>query len=333
MLRPFVSVVTPFHNTVDYLAQCIESVLNQTYDEFEYILVDNCSTDGSSEIAEEFACRDSRIRLFRRTELLSQVKNYNRALQEMCPASQYCKIVQADDLIFPECLQLMVDAFAESESIGLVSSYWLKGNEVRGSGFPFPDRVMFGGDLARHYLREGLWVFGSPTTVMYRSSLVRDGKPFYDELSLHEDTEKCFQILQNWNFGFVHEVLSFSRAENESISSTARPYDPVALDRYILIQRYADAFLETAEARVLKRDSKRLYYRSLAHQALKFRDARYWRYHIDGLKTLGETLDRPYLAYQIGQEALWMAANPGATIGRANRVMRRWSARSEVLSH
>ena len=119
------------------MAQCIESVLAQTYSAFEYILVDNCSTDGSGEIAEKYARRDPRIRLIRRSQLLSQVQNYNRALAEISEASQYCKIVQADDFIFPECLRVDGEAFEQSETIGLVSSYGLKGNVVRGSGFPY----------------------------------------------------------------------------------------------------------------------------------------------------------------------------------------------------
>ena len=50
--QPLVSVVTPFYNTADYLGECIESVLRQTYENWGYVLVDNCSTDGLSEIAE-----------------------------------------------------------------------------------------------------------------------------------------------------------------------------------------------------------------------------------------------------------------------------------------
>src|SRR5882724_1947710 len=162
MSQPLVSVVTPFHNTAAYLAECIQSVLAQTYSNFEYILVDNCSTDGSTEIAERYAGRDPRIRLIQRTQLLSQVQNYNRALEEISDASSYCKIVQADDFIFPECLRLMVEAFEQSESVGLVSSYDLKAGRVRGSGIPYQTARFQGRDIAKLYLRHSIFPFGSP---------------------------------------------------------------------------------------------------------------------------------------------------------------------------
>ena len=58
---PLVSVVTPMHNTVDYIEECIESVRRQTYEHWDYVIVNNWSTDGSAEIARRFAELDPRI--------------------------------------------------------------------------------------------------------------------------------------------------------------------------------------------------------------------------------------------------------------------------------
>jgi glycosyltransferase involved in cell wall biosynthesis len=147
--QPLVSVVTPFHNTAEYLPECIESVLNQTYGAFEYILVDNCSSDGATEIAESYTRRDSRIRFLRQSSLLPQVQNYNSALSYISRQSVYSKVVQADDYIFPDCLKLMVQAFEQSTAIGLVSAYDLKSNVVRGSGFPERRTVLSGREAAQ----------------------------------------------------------------------------------------------------------------------------------------------------------------------------------------
>ena len=313
---PLVSVVTPFHNTAAYLSECIQSVLAQTYTNFEYILVDNCSTDGSQEIASDFARRDPRIHFLKRHELLPQVSNYNAALERISERSEYCKIVQADDAIFPDCLRLMVEAFQQSDSVGLVSSYYLKGTTVRGSGFPYPATFMPGRELAKFYLRTGTFFFGSPTTVMYRSSLIRTGRQFYDESLLHEDTEKCMQILQEWDFGFVHQVLSFLRLGNDSISCRVRHFCPDSLDWYIITQRYAPIFLQKEEASALMRRTHREYYQLLAHEAIRLPSLDFWRYHVDGLKTLGSSLEKGYLSLQVLKKVSGLVLNPAHTVRR-----------------
>ena len=320
---PLLSVVTPFRNTARYLAECIESVLAQSYTEFEYILSDNGSTDGSTEIAEEYARRDPRIRLIRQPRLLSQVQHYNRALAGISGASKYCKIVQADDSIFPECLRLMVQAFEQSESIGLVSAYDLKRNVVRGSGFPYPGSLFSGKEIVRAYLRTGLFVFGSPTTVMYRASLVREQEDFYEDELLHEDTEKCIQILECWDFGFVHQVLSFLRTENESISSSAYLFCPDNLDYYIVVKRYSGAFFDSGEAAALVRGAEQDYYRALARKTLKFPKKAFWSYHQKGLKTIGESIDWRCLTFQTALELVLILANPASTIARTFRFVQK----------
>ena len=243
--RPLVSVVTPFYNTADYLAECIESVLAQTYREFEYILLNNCSTDGSLEIAERYACSDSRIRLQTNPNFLTQVQNYNAALELISPASQYTKIVQADDSIFPRCLEEMV-AIAESDpSVGIVSSFVLRGRKVVMDGFPFTASVVSGRDVCRFQLLREARFFASPTTVMYRSDIVRAKQPFYEEGRYFEDTENCFDLLQDWKFGFVRQVLSFERDDNESIMSRVTALYPNwwMLEHLIVTRQYGPKFL------------------------------------------------------------------------------------------
>ena len=326
-IRPLVSVVTPFYNTARYLPQCIESVLTQSYPEFEYILMDNRSTDGSLAIAESYARRDARIRVIPCSEFVPQLQNYNRALGEISDASQYCKIVQADDYIFPECLALMVQAFEQSKSIGLVSSYRLHGDVIAGSAYPYPTTMLPGRECARWCLRTGIYPFGSQTTVMYRSSLVRQQNPFYNESLPYADLEKCMEILAHQDFGFVYQVLSFSRLDDESITGSIESFAPYALAGYIITQRYASIFAEPSEASFLRRKSRRVYYRVLAKAAMQLREPAYWRYHGVGLKVLKEkTINWPYLVLQVGLMSLWLALNPGMT---AIAVMRSWKRRKK----
>ncbi len=257
--------------------------------------------------------------MIRQPCLIPQAPHYNQVLTEISPDSKYCKFAQADDTLFSDCLRLMAETFERFESVGLVSSYYLKGSIVKGSGFPYPKRVLPGKEAARFYLQTGNFVFGSVTTVMYRSSLVRDCQPFYREDLLHEDTEKCMEILKQWDFGFIPQVLSFLRTDNvnESVTAGWRAWQPDALDWYIIVHRFADVFLEPAEARELKLSAKRDYYHMLAAAALKRRDAAFWEYHRKGLATLGQTMNKPYIALLASQRLLDMAANPGHTLAHA----------------
>ena len=283
---PLVSVVTPFYNTAKYLRECIESVLAQSYVRWEHILVDNHSDDGSLEIATEYARRDGCVRLYRNADFVGQVANYNGALARISPDSTYCKIVQADDWIFPNCLAEMVCLAEENPGVGIVSSYRLKGTQVNEVGLPYPSRAVSGREICRRQLRDGLFVFGSPSTVMYRSEIVRCRRPFYEEGRLHEDTEACYEILREWDFGFVHQVLSFTRTENESISGSVAGFRPNLLDKLIVLKKFGRDFLNEDEFQDCWQLVEQRYLKFLARSTFFGRDKALMAHHRKGLESI-----------------------------------------------
>ena len=132
--QPLVTVLTPVYNNAEYLAECIESVLAQTYANWEYVIVNNCSTDGTLEIARRYAARDARIRVHDNDTFLGAEANHNLAMRQLSAGSRYCKLVFADDWLFPRCLEDMVAVAERHPSAAMVGCYGLDGSRVLWDG-------------------------------------------------------------------------------------------------------------------------------------------------------------------------------------------------------
>jgi glycosyltransferase involved in cell wall biosynthesis len=324
--QPLVSIVTPFYNTAPYIAECIESVLGQTYTNFEFLLVDNKSTDGSREIAESYAARDKRIKLFHNAEFLDQLPNCNGALERIDPASRYVKMALADDVLFPECVSRMV-ALAESRpTAGLVAAYYLYGDRVDGSGIPIDHSCVAGRDALRLTFLNSCFLTGTPTTVLYRADIVRSRKPFFKLGLYHADTEAAYEILLEHDLGFVHQVLSFVRIDNESITRSVKDLYPVPVDIFVAVQKFAPQVLTTKEFEYVRDRAVRDYFGLLGRMALRFKERRFWDYHRRVLATMGMQLSwLDVLPWSLA-EFLHIALNPENTARRALRLMRRRNA-------
>jgi glycosyltransferase involved in cell wall biosynthesis len=298
--QPFVSVVTPFYNTRDFLAECIESVLRQTYQNWEYILVDNSSTDGSGEIAAHYASRcPEKIRLIHTASFLTQVQNYNFAIACISHNSKYCKMVQADDLLFPDCIASMVEVAEAHPAVGIVASYELAGESVDLDGLPYPSPEVTGRDACRVYFLEGKYLFGSPTSSLIRSDVIRARRPFYEERHAPiEDAHVCFDLLKTWNFGFVHQVLTYSRRGNESTLSRILPFGFLFLSRLSIVVQHGRDYLSAEEYHRCLRHAEREYFVHLAKSAcaLRRQTQEFWEFQRRAL----EALD-----YALGWRLLW----------------------------
>ena len=311
-----VSVVTPFYNTADFLAECIESVLRQSYQNWEYVLVNNCSTDGSAEIAEKYARQDPRIHLYSNDSLLSQVENYNHALSLISTQSKYCKMVEADNWLFPECLEKMVKLADCHADVGVVAAYYLKGTAVAGGGGSPEVEVYQGREVCRKKLLTASFYTGSPTAVMYRADSVRSRQPFYPVGRFHEDSDVVYEILEQHSLGFVPQILCFQRIDNPSILTKAKSFGPGVLNRFLEVEMYADRFLTPREALRVRRDARGQYFAFMGRGAIRMREHAFWQYHFRGLKTIG--WKPPY--FRIAVAAVWQTVelilNPLDTIRR-----------------
>jgi glycosyltransferase involved in cell wall biosynthesis len=280
--RPLVWVVTPVHNGDRYLAECIDSVLSQTYDNWRYLVVDNRSTDRTPDIARDYAARDSRISLHRNSEFLPIIANWNHALRFLPEDAKYCKVVHADDTLSPECLERMVHVAEANPSVGIVTSYILWGDELRHDGF-VPDRVeVIGGrEICQATLEGRCYVFGSPSALLLRADLVRERPAFYNEENLHGDTEACFDLLRTVDLGFAHQVLTRKRVHAEAMTSFAVRINTFHHGWLTILAKYGACYLDRGEyARQLALRMAR-YLIFLAKAALqgKFRDPSFREHH------------------------------------------------------
>jgi glycosyltransferase involved in cell wall biosynthesis len=314
--QPLVSLVVPVYNEAEFLAECMNSILAQTFQRWECTIVDNCSSDGSAEIARHYAAVDPRIRVHENERFLRAVPNYNGGLRQISPSSKYCKIVFADDWIFPECLERMVEVAEEHASVGVVGAYGLQGSDVMWAGLPFPSRLVSGREICRRLFLDGLYVFGTGTSLMFRADIVRSREPFYNELNLHADSEACCAILRDWDFGFVHQVLTFTRVREGSLFQFSRGLNTFIAGRLHDLVTHGPDCLTAQEFRTCLGRKLSEYYQFLAARLIRPYDKKFWDYHKRKLTEAGVGFDRVRLAKALLGKATNAVLNPKATVER-----------------
>ncbi len=296
---PLVSIVTPVYNGEKYLAPCIDSVLAQTSANWECVIVNNCSKDRTLEIAKEYASRDPRIRVHNNAEFLPAIDNWNYALRQISPASKYCKVLHADDWLFPEFLERTLSVAEANPSVGVVSSYRLCNNAVDCDGLPYPSAVTCGRDICRRHLLGKLFVFGSPSTLLIRSDLVRIRPQFYQPIGGETDVAACCDLLQECDFGFVHQVLSFTRVHSDSISDALGQLHNRLPEKLAILQRYGPVYLTANEFAQRNKQLMDEYWRVLRESTFEFRGKPFWDFHRKQTARLGKPLTKSRRAWWV----------------------------------
>lgn len=212
--KPFVSILMPTYNAEKYLRESVLSILNQTFQNFELLIIDDESTDRTREIMEEYAGRDSRIKLLNGPKRgIAAALNYGIDQSR----GDYIARMDADDLSLPERIQIQVNIMEKNKEIGVCSSlcmlYYCNG-ELKENPICPPD----------HQAIQCFLLFSNPIThssvVMRKSILGNDVR--YDENVVAEDYHLWTRLICITQFYCVQEPLIHFRWDNQEKLTTVK---------------------------------------------------------------------------------------------------------------
>jgi len=210
---PKVTVLLPVHNGEAYLEEAIESVLHQTFSDFELLIIN----DGSIDRTEEIICSlpDKRIRYLKNPACLGLVKTLNRGLREA--RGEYVARMDADDICVPERLALQVDYLDRHSEVGILGGQTIDFNERRRKQYL---RYTGHDDITANLLFSTTLCH---PTVMMRAAMVRQYHLWYDESALHcEDRELWTRASRQVRLANLDTVVLHYREHDQSVNSRYR---------------------------------------------------------------------------------------------------------------
>lgn len=219
VLQPKVSVLIPTYNYGHFLDEAIQSVLAQTFDDFELIIMDNCSTDNTEAIVQPYLT-DPRVNYHKNEKNLGLVGNWNKCLDHA--QGQYIKFLCADDKFHPHLLEKFVAVMEAHPNVVLVTSFnTYFGDRHRERVRPFTGLVN-GQEARRHIIKDGgkNWV-GEPSAVMFRKSGLAVGH-FNPKLVALIDKEYWLRLLTLGDCYVIPESLSYFRWHDSAQTAKVR---------------------------------------------------------------------------------------------------------------
>ena len=177
-MNPMVSIIVPVYNAELSLHRCIDSILNQEYTDFELLLMDDGSKDSSGTICDEYAAKDTRVRVIHK-ENSGVSDTRNQALELAC--GKYLQVLDSDDWITPNATKLFVDA-AEEHNCDLVISdfYRVVGERVSHKGDIENEGVMTLEEFASHMIENPAdFYYGVLWNKLFRRDIVEKYQYIY----------------------------------------------------------------------------------------------------------------------------------------------------------
>jgi glycosyltransferase involved in cell wall biosynthesis len=214
---PKVSVCIPTYNTAKYLPEAIESALKQEYADFELVVCDNASTDGTPELCQRYA--DPRLRYVRHEQLVGQAENWNRCLD--LARGDYVILLHADDVLLPPFLSRAAEVMGRDAAVGLVHCAV---QHIDPDGAPMcvhrlydEDRIDPGEVRFRQLLEQGCLI--NPAGVLVRRTIYEAVGRFTTEIVWGVDWHMWLRASLRGPVGYLAEPLALYRQHPHSGTS------------------------------------------------------------------------------------------------------------------
>lgn len=231
--NPKVSVITPAYNTERYIGDAIESILQQTFSDFEYIIIDDCSKDATWEIIQGYAKKDPRVIALRNEKNLGIAGNRNRGLHEA--KGDYIVWQDADDISFPQRIEHQYQFMEANSTVGIVGGYLQFFNEC-------------GNTSVRKYkpddasLRKKIFRY-SPVAqpgAMVRKKCLEEVGEFDLRYPPAEDLDMSFRIGSKYALANLEEIVV--RYRENSNSATFTKLKTIELNTIIIRKKYSKGY-------------------------------------------------------------------------------------------
>lgn len=208
MIPPLVSIIIPTYNRAHLIGETLESVLAQTYENWECIIVDDGSTDSTSEVLAEYANRDSRFQYHHRPP--DRIKGANACRNygfEMCKG-EYVNWFDDDDVMLNDFLKVKVEIFTPKLQLVIVSGYYVNEKLQDQKAIILNEAA----DLFKEYV---LWKLQILTpSILFRKNFLIDKELFHNKIHRGQETElfsRLFFKLSTNSYRIINEPLFFYR--------------------------------------------------------------------------------------------------------------------------
>lgn len=208
--QPLISVIVPVYKAEKFLPKCIDSILSQTYTNFELLLIDDGSPDNSGKICDEYASKDSRVRVFHKQNGgVSSARNLG--LREA--RGEWISWVDADDWIEQNMLELVINQIQYGADLVIFNFYMVKDSSVEIYEYKFNDAPKQ--EFIKKYIND-IWTV--LWTIFAKKELYLDNRIYFSEdISFWEDFEVATKILFfSKKIIYLNETLYYYNRSNQN---------------------------------------------------------------------------------------------------------------------